>query len=73
MAETELRFYVHPTDSRAAGHVVTGAEDALEAALTFAERWSDDAEELAVMVTDCATGRQTCFRIDLETGQAGPC
>ena len=74
MATAEHRFYVHPTDNgRHTGHVVTGVDDPLAAALTFAERWHADEAELAVMVTDCGTGTQVCFRIDLETGAAGPC
>ncbi|HEX8232505.1 MAG TPA: DUF5961 family protein [Caulobacteraceae bacterium] len=74
MPATEPRFYVHPTgDGRHAGHVVTGVDDPLAAALTFAEAWHGDGEEVAVMVTDCGTGKQVCYRIDLETGQAGPC
>lgn len=74
MPNLEPRFYVHPTaDGRHSGHVVTGVEDPLAAALTFAETWHGDGEEVALMVTDCGSGRQTCFRIDLETGEAGPC
>lgn len=74
MAAPALRFYVHPThDGRHAGHVVVGVEDPLAAALTFAERWHGDGDDVALMVTDCGTGRQVCFRIDLETGEASPC
>jgi len=46
-----------------------------DAALLFVEdRHTDrDGEEMSVIVEDCETGERQCFRIDLETGRAGPC
>lgn len=69
------RFSVHGAEeapSRA--HLVEGASFE-DAALTFAEHQhpQEDGEALALLVEDCETGERQCFRIDLETGQAGAC
>jgi hypothetical protein len=73
-AETR-RFLVHPAHERAEGHVVADAADFHDAALIYVERWTpaDAEDELALIVCDCETGRQECFRIDLGTGQSAPC
>lgn len=70
------RFLVHPCHERAEGHVVADASDFHEAALIFVERWgpaADAEDEVSLIVCDCETGRQECFRIDLGTGEAAPC
>ena len=33
----------------------------------------EDGDEAALLVEDCETGERQCFRIDLGTGEAGPC
>ena len=69
-------FYVRPSEGPSdRGHVVTGAAEAYEAALLFAERWVTDAEdpELKVTVVDGDTGARHCFTLDLGTGAVGPC
>ena len=69
-------FYVRPSEGpNDRGHVVTGAAEAHEAALLFAERWLSDAEEpeLKVTVVDGETGARHCFTLDLGTGDVGPC
>jgi hypothetical protein len=68
------RFSAHCTDeSRVHAHSVPEATGFLDAAVTFAERWSSGVGEVSVTVTDCDTGEQQCFRIDLEAGEARPC
>ena len=69
------RFSVHgaeETPSR--GHLVEGVSFE-DAALQFLEDRHPlaDGDEASVFVEDCETGEQQCFRIDLETGEAGPC
>jgi uncharacterized protein DUF5961 len=74
-AETR-RFLVHPAHERAQGHIVADAEDFHDAALAYVERWSpapDDGEEVSLIVCECETGHEQCFRIDLGTGDAEPC
>jgi hypothetical protein len=69
-------FIARASDApRAHAHPVPDAETPLEAALLFVERWAalDGAEEVAVTVIDCETGREQCFRIDLGSHTAGPC
>ena len=62
-------------DSRAHAHPAPGASSALEAAILFAETWLPDSADRAVSitVTDCETGHDQCFRIDLDDGSAQPC
>ena len=74
-APTEPRhFSAYCTDeSRGRAHAVPEATDFLDAAITFAERWSSDHGEVSVTVVDCDTGEQQCFRIDLDAGEAAPC
>ena len=70
------RYLVHPAHERAQGHVVADARDFHDAALIYVERWTpapDAEDEVALVVCDCETGRQECFRIDLGTGETSPC
>ncbi|OYX33097.1 MAG: hypothetical protein B7Y99_07740 [Caulobacterales bacterium 32-69-10] len=69
-------FIAHATgDTRAHAHPMPDASTPLEAALLFVERWLPDSVdgEVSVTVVECETGRQACFRIDLDEGSAGPC
>ena len=68
------RFHVHPCENRGEGHMVPAASSAEEAALVFLEHWSPaDGSEVSVIVKDCDTGRQQCFRLDLTSGEVAPC
>ena len=70
------RFYVHASDAaRGAGRVIEDAASPDEAAFIFAEHGLADAdrENVALIVKDCDTGAQHCFRIDLATGESAPC
>ncbi|MGH6910949.1 MAG: DUF5961 family protein [Phenylobacterium sp.] len=46
-----------------------------DAALGFVEQQhpQGDGDEIALLVEDYETGERQCFRIDLETGEAGSC
>jgi hypothetical protein len=71
----QRRYSVHGAEeapSRA--HLVEGVSFE-DAALHFVEdRYPQgDGDEVALLVEDCETGERQCFRIDLETGEAGPC
>jgi len=71
----QRRFSVHGAEeapSRAQLVVGVSFEDA---ALHFVEdrHPQGDGDEVALLVEDCETGERQCFRIDLETGEAGPC
>lgn len=64
------RHQAHPHD-----HIVLGRSFE-DAALGFVEDWHPamDADgEVAVVVRDLETGAEQCFRIDLDSGTAGPC
>ena len=68
------RFLAYADDeSRAKAHPVPEAEGFLDAAVIFAESWASAHGEISVTVVDCETGERRCFRIDLESGEAGPC
>ena len=46
------------------------------AAVAYVEDFAHDAEDdgaLALIVRDEETGREQCFRVDLETGETAPC
>lgn len=68
------RFHVHDRrHDRHSGHVVADADDFHEAALAFAERWSDAEPDLSVIVKDCETGEEQCFVVRLDEDEAEPC
>jgi hypothetical protein len=76
-AEARLtrRFCVHrAAEAPSRGEVVDGLNFE-DAALAFVEvRHLELAgEDVSLMVADCETGEQQCFRIDLATGEASPC
>ena len=71
----QRQFSVHgaeETPSRA--HLVEGVSFE-DAALHFVEdrHPHGDDDEVSLFVEDCETGERQCFRIDLQTGEAGPC
>jgi hypothetical protein len=46
------------------------------AALAYLEDFAHDADDdqaVSVIVRDDDTGREQCFRVDLETGETAPC
>ena len=59
-------------DARTFTHPIPDAADAMEAAVLFAERWPLSGQ-VSVTVTECETGREQCFRIDLEDGSVRSC
>jgi hypothetical protein len=61
-------------DDRRQVHAIEGLT-AQEAALTFVEHWfpADPGDQVSVVVVDNDSGRQECFRIDLDSGDAAPC
>lgn len=68
------RFHVHPCANRAEGHLVPGAENAEDAAMSFLEHWAPAEDgEVSVIVRDCETGQQACFRLDVSSGELAPC
>lgn len=70
------RFSVHVGgDVRRRARMVEGLSFE-DAALQFVEDVHPAADadgDAAVIVEDCETGEQQCFRIDLETGESAPC
>lgn len=73
--ESELKAFTVRTGCEA-GHTrhPVQARDVEEAALAFAGDWCPDEEdEVTLLVTDCETGREHCFVLDLDSGQARAC
>jgi hypothetical protein len=71
----QRRFSVHgAAEAPSRAHLVEGVSFE-DAALHFVEdrHLEGDGEEVSLFVEDCETGERQCFRIDLETGEAGPC
>ena len=70
------RFSVHAAnEGHRHSHDVEGRSFE-EAAIAFVEIWHPpvDAEgDVSVIVLDTESGAQQCFRIDMESGDAGPC
>jgi len=76
MAGADREFHVRARDAGTHGghRVVEAGFEA--AAVAFVEVWAPeiaDGGELAVVVRDIESGREHCFRIDLETGDTAPC
>jgi hypothetical protein len=68
------RFHVHPCESRGEGHMVPDAETAEQAAMAFLEHWAPAEDgDVSVIVRDCETGRQDCFRLHVDTAEVAPC
>ena len=73
--KAQRRFSVHSAeDAPSRAYLVEGASFE-DAALQFVEHrhLPADGDEAALLVEDCETGERQCFRIDLETGETGPC
>lgn len=69
-------FIAYSTEQGCAhAHPAPEADSALEAALEYVERWLPDTAhgEVTVTVVERETGRQQCFRIDLDDGSAAVC
>lgn len=67
-------YSVHPQGSH--GPVLVFDEPSAEAAaVAFFEGWApaDDEDASAVIVREVDSGREYCFRLDLDTGRAKPC
>lgn len=72
----QRRFCVHGLAGPASrAHIVRGRSFE-DAALRFVgdhHPLADADREVSLYVEDLETGERQCFRIDLETGDAGPC
>ncbi len=68
-------FYVRLSDRPGAGHLISGADDAMEAAMLFLERWSagGEDEEVRVLVADVFSGESHCFVVRLGDGGIEAC
>ena len=68
-------YCVHAAPDEVARPHRVEADGYVDAALRYAERWlhpqGDDA--VTVYVQDEGTGEEHCVRLDLGTGEAGPC
>lgn len=74
-AAAQRRFSVHGLgEAPSRAHLVEGVSFE-DAALVYVEHQhpQEDGDEAALLVEDCETGERQCFRIDLETGETGPC
>jgi hypothetical protein len=52
---------------------VVEADSFIDAAVLFAETTGCHDPEVAVVVTECETGKDRCFMVNLETGEIGAC
>jgi len=71
----QRRFSVHGAEAAPSRAMLVEGVSFEDAALHFVEdrHPEGDADEVSLFVEDCETGELQCFRIDLETGEAGPC
>ncbi|HEX8469787.1 MAG TPA: DUF5961 family protein [Brevundimonas sp.] len=72
----ERRFAVHAADDGRHRWETVWAVSHDDAAIGFVERHHPtvgDDGEVTVVVTDCESGHEHCFRIDLDTGDTAPC
>lgn len=71
----QRRFSVHGLGEAPSRAYLVDGVSFEDAALLYIERQhpQEDGDEAALLVEDCETGERQCFRIDLESGEAGPC
>ena len=71
----QRRFSVHDSEAAPSRTQFVEGVSFEDAALQFVEREypQGDGDQVALLVEDCDTGERQCFRIDLATGEAGPC
>ena len=69
------RYCVHADCAQGPCSRVVEAGSFEAAAAAYLENFAPagDEAEVAVFVRDLADGREHCFRIDLESGERGPC
>ena len=70
------RFSVHASEDVRSRSQLVEERSFEAAALRYCAEQHPPADlfgEAAVMVEDCETGEQQCFRIDLGSGEAAPC
>ena len=68
------RFSAHVRNDGA--HVrsfLAEADSFIDAAVCFAETLPAPEGEISIVVTDCDTGRERCFSVDLATGEVDSC
>ena len=66
--QRRFRAYISGMDHHRA-HPPLPAEDFVDAAVQFAERWAWAEAGVSVTVEDVESGERHCFHIDLETGR----
>jgi len=69
-----FRVHARHMDPHSARHIQEGSFEA--AAVAYVETYVPtvtDEPEVNVIVHDVASGREHCFRIDLENGETAPC
>ncbi len=74
--EQTRRFIVHARHVDAHHARVLEERSFEAAAIAYVEDFSlavSEEHEISVIVRDLGDGRQHCFRIDLDTGEAAPC
>ena len=71
----QRRFSVHDSETSSSRAQVVEGVSFEDAALQFVEHGHPhgDGDEVALLVEDCDTGERQCFRIELATGETGPC
>lgn len=70
------RFAVHAASEGRHRFETVYGDGHEDAAVGYVERCSpapDDDGALTVIVTDCESGQEHCYRIDLGTGETAPC
>ena len=71
----QRRFSVHGAEDAPSRGIVVEGLTFEDAALHYVEHQHPQADddEVSLLVEDCETGERQCFRVDLSTGQTGPC
>ena len=75
-ASLQRRFSVHSADDAPSRALLVEGVTFEDAALHFVEDAhppADAGDQVSLLVEDCDSGERQCFRIDLTTGEAGPC
>ena len=75
MTEAARKFTVHArhADGRRAQEVSEASFEAAAAAYVEDLHLPNDEHEISVIVREIDTGREHCFRIDLNSGDTAPC
>lgn len=71
--DEEKRYAVHADGHGHHAWEAVWAFSADEAAIDFAARWAGQPGVVRVFVTDCESGHEACFTIDLHDGELESC